>query len=375
MTAFISKIKTLWKDKRSLCMYVLFGIVSLITFTSMFIWVLVGGDTSGIIISDAILVKGEGVRQEYLMDETFDATGISLNIGSSDAPNIIDVSNCQMSYDFTSAGKKRVSVTYQETASQHYVAYLDVTVLFVRRLTVITPPTSITVNPDGTFTTDEDFTIHAELSSLPTDTETFVPVQGKQNTVVLKPNTYKAIASENIALDGYYSAQIICGSVRHSFNFYNKANKTFLVDSEKSVVPFANDDQNSNSTLTLVVTNAPDTYQYDCVGESNGYYVYTDSQGESKVTPFNYQLKETAEVFKSPTSTNLLLSEYKSGDDYKVTFSGETFTANPNLWQSAVVNGYIYSDGEYKLVIESDARVLSLTPTEAGATETLTLYI
>jgi hypothetical protein len=289
-----------------------------------------------------------------------------------------------VSADFSGAGNKRVSVTYQVNANLSYVGYLDVKVYFVRGLKVVEQPTSITVNADGSFVADDGFEIHAELSGMPSDTATFVPVTNEQNVVKLTSDLYTTSTVASVNIDGYYMASIYCGNVSYGFNFYNVANKTFLVESEKNVVFFENSDQNSNSKLQLIVTNQSETYSHDSKGSTDGYYVYTDGAGESKISDFKYTLSETAEQFNSTTGVNSLSSETKDGfGNYAVTYNGENFSVASNLRQSAVVNGIIYNeinkdgnkDGQFNLVIDSDARRLSLTNLTDGATETLTLYV
>lgn len=374
--SIFAKIKNLFSTRFSTCMYAIFGAVSLIVFSSLFIWAMQGVSATESSILSATVITDGSVRKEYLVGETFNADGLSLNIGTDEKPDIINVEDCTVSADFSGAGNKRVSVTYQVNANLSYVGYLDVKVYFVRGLKVVEQPTSITVNADGSFVADDGFEIHAELSGMPSDTVTFVPVTNELNFVKLTPNLYTTSTVASVNIDGYYMASIYCGNVSYGFNFYNVANKTFLVESEKNVVFFESSDQNSNSLLQLIVTKQSETYAHDSVGSTNGYYVYTDGIGESKVSDFKYTLTETNEQFNSTTGVNALSNESKDGSgNYKVTYNGENFTVASNLWQSAVVNGIIYKDGQFNLVIDSDARCLSLTNLTQGVTETLTLYV
>ncbi len=371
--SILLKVKDLFSKHLRACLYVIFGGVSLIVFASLLVWAFLGGDTLGITILNATVNSVEGTKNEYLLGEKFNADGLSLNIGSEQNPEIIDISKCSVSADFSSAGNKRVAVSYQADSSTIYTGYFDVRVYFVRRISIVSNPQSILVGEDGTFTTDESFVIHAELDSLPNNTNVYERVEGKQNTVVLSSEMYQTSAQQK-GVEGYYEAGIFCGNISYDFNFYNNADKTFMVQSEKSIVSYTNDDQTATDTLVLVVTDTAESYKHDCVGSSKGHYIYTDENGVDTITDFNYQLTETQEIFKS-TVQNGLTAENKTASGYFVTFNGSNFTATPTLWQSAVVNGSIYKDGDYNFVVDSEARILDFTNQNAQGKETLTLYV
>lgn len=366
--------------------YIVFAVATAIIFCSFIIWSALGAKEGIVTIYDApLVIKQEmelvdgvtvykTVQTEYLVGQQFNPDCISLNIGSEDKPDLIPASECVIDADFSSGGNKRVMITYSPDENTSYRGYLNVSVYFVRGLEVVTQPTSVTVAEDGSFYCDDDFRILAHLNTMPSDTDKFRPAG--DNTVVLTPNMYTALAVESKRVDNYYTGSIYCGNLTYSFNFVNAAGRTFLVNSERNVVAFENANDNSNATLSLVVTDAPDTYQHESVGNTVGYYIYTNANGQTSVHNFAYELTETQEKFSSEE-----FIEAHANDMYSAVYDGNTFTAAANVFQSAVVNGIILSDGPYLFVVESADRTLEFNriagwqPKDGEQMPTLKLYV
>lgn len=346
--------------------YLVYLAITLAGAIGLSVWSAMGKSSDEMEVLDATVVASEEVQREYLVDQALNTKGLSLNIGTQEEPEIIPVEDCIVTADFTSAGNKKVTLTYQENNYTSYVGTYTVRVYFVQSLEVLNKPEKVTVAEDGSFTTDENFRILAKLDGEP---KTSVFTLGEEeNTVVLSASDYRTSAVEE-ELDGdvtghYYAASVSAGRLSYHFNFYNDADRTFLVASKKSVVAY---DSVGDEKLTLVVTSAPDTYQHTCTGSSKGYYVHTKGEAQT-VTDFAFSLTEREEQFQSS------VSETRTESGYTATFGATTFTADPVLWQSAVVNGNIYTTaGGYKLVADSNDRVLTKT-TEDGK-YTLSLYV
>lgn len=365
--------------------YIVFAALTVVIFSALIIWSAMGVKEGVVTIYEVPLVVSEEtetvdgetvvktVQTEYLVGQKFNPDCISLNIGTDSKPELIAASDCEIDADFSSGGNKRVTITYSPDAYTSYKGYLSVSVYFVRGLEVVTMPKSVNVADDGTFTCDDGFKILAHLNTMPYDTDKFVPAG--ENAVVLTPAMYTALTVKSKQIDCYYTGSIYCGNLTYSFNFYNAAGRTFIVNSERNVVDYENTGDGSAS-LTLIVTDAPDTYQHESVGTTVGSYIYTNESGQTSVHDFDYELTETEEIFSSEG-----FAEAHTDEAYTATYDGNTFTVAANLFQSAVVNGIILQDGQYLLVVESADRTLEFTrvtdsvPQEGEAVPTLKVYV
>jgi len=359
-------VKLLWKNHKSTCIYSIFVVVSAIVFSILIVWSCFGNSSMDVVVIDATVVASDVAQGEYLVGQKFNGEGLSLDVGS----EVVSIKDCEVQYDFSSAGNKQVKLIYSPNAQTSYVGVHDVKVYFVRSLTPLSRPSEVEVNDDGSFTTDDGFKLKAQLNALPKDETRFERVQGEENTIFLTPESYTTKTVASVSIKGYYDAALYCGNLTYNFSFYNAAGRTFIVESEKSVVEYENQNADSKNKMALVVTDVDKNYAQTCTGESGGYYVYTKENGEQTVLDFSFELTQTQEQFKS----SQVESESHIGDKYSVVYGQETFTCPADLWQGAVVNGKIYSEGERKLVASSDNRVLALT-NSSGGTETLTLYV
>lgn len=337
--------------------YSVCGVVTLVGSISLLSWTIQGEAGVNVKVIEKNVVLDEGAQVEYLVGQEFINEGVYLNIGSEDNPKLIPASECEIEKDFSSSGKRAVTLSYAAGGSVNYQGILDVEVYFVRGLTVNQRPTIVMVDEENkTFSTDDSFDISAELATKP-KTSAFEVEEREDSKVMVKltPDMYSTSIVESTSIDNYYNANLYCGDLTYNFSFYNDASKTFFVVSEKDVVIFENSDENDSSKLTLVVTDRDTSYQIDCIGQTQGYYVY-ENNGQKQVIDFDYELKEKEEVFKS----NEVEESKDENGVYEVTIGNTKFTSLANLWQSAVVNGLIYTDGGYKLVVGSDSRILNL---------------
>lgn len=372
-----TETKKLKNKNLSAIVYAVFGVITLAIFLPLFVWSFFGRESTDVEILEAEVLLAENVRREYLVGETFSTEGISLNVGTRENPQIVQVSECEVDADLSAAGNRKVTLTYAPNQYTNYVGSYNIKVYFVRNLYAAMQPETVTVNADGTFSTDEGFELCAELDSVPGPSSGFERVSGagKESVIRLTPSLYSTKAVESVSVEGYYAASVFCGNLTYSFNFFHSATRTFLVQSEKNVVIYENMDTSSSASLKLIVTQTSESYQSDCTGESAGYYVYTAEDGAESIYDFRYELTEAEELFKSPVSAGGIANENKENERYSVRCCGDSFTVRTDLWESAVVNGVVYTDGEYKLVVDSEARILELTNCGEAGKETLTLYI
>ncbi len=347
--------------------YALFGLCTLALFLGLIIWSAMGVSATAEIVHEAEVLFAEdaAVQREYLVGQEINRDGLSLQVGK----KAVEGSECNITVDSSSAGKKRATVSYYVSEYERYEGTFDVTYYYVRNVEIVTRPQSFLRGEDGTVTADETFELHAELNALPEDTARFSPVDGEENTIVADPALYSITASAPTdAPEGYYTADLTCGNFVLGFNYYDVAERSLLVDSADSIVSFENR-SGTESALLLVVTDAPDSYQKNCTGTTKGSYIYTSADGEQTVSDFTYTLANR-EQFASAGVT-----EKYDGDAFTVRRGTETFAADVTKFQFAVVHGIVCQDGDYSLVVDSPDRILRFQNNTRGSIATLTLYV
>ncbi len=377
--------------KKNLRDVVIFGtaaVVSVVLVAVLLAWTVQGDREREVQVRAATLVA-DSLQTEYLVRQEFSAAGASLDIGG----ELIPIEQCGINADLSSAGKKTVEITYRKNDFVSYVAYVDISVLFVRSVEVESYPSSATVE-DGKFAADDGLGMYATLSQLP-QSDRFGTAEATEHgyKIRLDDGLYTTTCVRDTALDAYYTVSFFCGDVSTGFSFYNAAGKSYIVSSPKDIVKF-DADENDGGALTLIVTDRAKSYQYDCNGSTSGYYVHRAADGTETELSFDYALTDVK------TASGATETEERFGSDgvaesfadgkYTVTVGGAAYTAPAALFQSAVVNGTIIDDGGYKLVVGSDKRILPFeympktpdTPEATGAadtadtaTPTLTLYV
>lgn len=335
--------------------YIIAGAVTLIAGIILLVWCITGDMPRQLVINRAYLVGAESVRTEYIVGQSFDASGLSLNIGDEDDPEIIPIEDCTVVADFSSAGKRTVSVTYAPDEYTNYTATLTADVIGVRALDIMNYPLTVTVDGDSA-TPDESFEMYAYLTSAPASS---VFGEAEQTELGWKVRATSDMTSYSLtgsgSLDGYYTLTYYCGNASDGFSFYNAAGRSFIVSGTNDIVTFenANDD---GASLSLVITERSENYKLGEAGSTAGYYVCTSAGGEQTLLDFDYSLTYTEELLSSSADG---LTEAHDGGEYRVTYGGSSFTVDGNTFQSAVVGGMIKEDSGFLVVVDSDERVLT----------------
>ncbi len=348
--------------------YLAFAIVTFIGSVALLIWSILGEIDFPIEVKKATLQFEGDIRREYLVGQDFESDGLKLNIGTDKSPKLIEMDKCSITADFSQAGEKTVEVSYMATEHLNYVATLPVNVLFVRSLQVETYPSLVTVE-GGNASFSDDFKAYAVLSQKP-QTDAFGEVQTTADggyRIALTKNDYEVATKTDPTLTGYYSVDILCGSVSYPFNVYNAAGKSFVVDSLRNIVTYTAENAEEGATLSLIVTDKSASYQETCTGVTSGYYVYQKGS-EQMLLPFGYELKDKEEVLKSQLQTTGLV-ESATSDKYVVSYDNNTFNVDAFIFQNAVVGGMIVEDSGYKLVVNSTERILSFDYDPADPTD------
>ncbi len=380
--------------------YIAFAAITLIAGISLLAWTLSGEIERAVVTKQATIMVEGTWQEEYLVGQTFKTQGLSLNIGSEKKPRIISIDDCTISADFSSAGEESVEISYKADEYTVYAATKSVNVLPVRGLYIENYSDYITLEGEKIIPS-ENFEGYAVLGKEP-QTNAFGEVERVNEgwKIRLREDTYSSSCKQNASLPNFYTATIYCGSLSHSFNFFNAAEQSFVVGSINDIVTYKNDDENSQAKMQLVVTDRDSGYQEDCTGETKGYYIYQNAEGEQSTLPFRYSLEEKAENLLSETQTAGLTESSATVEEelyYAVSYAEESFSVSAEIFQSAVVGGRIYEDHGYKLVVNAKERILHFdyTPVNtadpkdplyvAGSTEeteqeegtipTLTLYV
>lgn len=365
------------KSHLSTIIYILCGFATIIASTSLVIWSKNGDKALDVNIISKEVVTNENTQREYLVGQKVNTDNLFLNIGNDRKENLIPASECKIESDFTSAGNKQITLSYEPNSYTSYQGKLDVKVHFVRNIIVKSHPKSINVDKENkTFSSTDLFDISAELATRPTTSDFEIDDSIDDKIAVkLKPEMYTTSVIESTTIEGFYSASLYLGNLTYSFNFYNNAGSTFYVSSEKDIVQFENVNTSSNSKLILVVTSRDSSYQFDCIGLTSGSYIYQNEKGEKEILDFSYELKEKEECFNSSK-----IEEIKDDSNslYIAKYDNNEFKVQSNLWQSAVVNGLIYNDGGFNLVANSDSRILHMNYVSDNPSENdpeMTLYV
>lgn len=311
-----------------------FGLATVICFASLLTWAASGTAGKTLIEKEGEITLSSEVRREYLVNETLDTMGLSFYVDDEE----ISLNNCKIEYDFTSAGDKVVSVSYEED-KYIYRAYYDVEVFAVRHLDV--RDKTISLKRDGNW----DFSnlvVWAELSGAPTEFEKPDAFPDINDTVIiLNENQYTAEITET-NIPEYYNVIIRAGHAAYPFGFttgnYPQVNSTDRIYQLTNA-------SGTTETLTLFVTYSSSNFAPPTgVGQINvtGTYVFRDIYGTRTDYGFKYTLNGWDSIFDS-ASYNQGLSDYKGyeadWDAFRVEVKGLTFYAPGTSWHKAVLGG------------------------------------
>ncbi len=358
----------LGKNLPTFLAYVVFGALTLAASVTLLIWTISGEVERAVQTLPAQFVAEGEWQTEYLVGQQFNPEGISVEI---DGGKKIPAAECSVSADFTAAGKRTVELSYKLNDYTVYVAREQVTVIAVRAIYVENYSTYLTPTESG-FAPAEDFAAYAVLAGKP-QTNAFSAAEQVANGYKIRLNEgdYRTSCKPNSSLPSFYTATLYCGTLTHEFHFYNAAERSFIVSSATSVVPYQNVAGGAEA-LHLVVTERAESYQIDCTGKTAGTYIYTAADGVQTSFPFAYELKEKEEIFSSRQQTNTLVESTSTAEEgvrYEVSYGEKQFCVNADIFQNAVVGGRIYEDHGYKLVVGAKERILQLTYSPANKTD------
>lgn len=324
-------------NKKSKIIYSVFTLITVISFTSLTLWMVSDNAQENVGIQEANLVFNDKVRTEYLVNEEIDLTGIDVEINE----ELIPASDCEVKYDFTSAGDKVVTLSYVYE-NLTYEANYDVDVFMVRHIDVRNK--EITQKRDGSW----DFSkliVWAELTSFATEFRKPDSFKDIEDTVIILNENQFDVEIKESSRKGYYNATISVGLVNSSFAFITNTDDP-MVDSIDRILSFTNASGTSEK-LTLFATESTSNFApytnasgNDSV-DVNGIYVLEDAVGNKKQYRFSFFIRGWTSTFNSSSFNEGLVDYQGYGDDkdaYTVEVNGLKFYANAYEWHKAILN-------------------------------------
>ena len=310
--------------------YSVIGVSLLASFVPLAVWA--GSDASSleeVVTKKAELKLTDSVRNEYIVEEEFDPSGISFVYDGKE----ISVDGLKVNYNFASAGSTAVEFIKEEGNTQ-YRAILPVEVFRVRHFDLRNH--SVVINEDGSVDTS-NLIVWAELDrpaySFPKPAE----FPGDRQTVaILNEKQYKVDVSKT-ATPGIVDVRISCGATSTSFKHYEDSD----YDPERMIF-FTNQSSNADKLVLFVESNSNNFVfpQWETRVEASGKYEYQDSEGNKSRHEFRY-LKEAYSwdsQFISHSVDASVNDYYDSATEgYKVEINGTTFFVGPEEWHKAIL--------------------------------------
>lgn len=301
--------------------YICLFIISIAFITGMFVWA-ANTPSEDISIIDADVVLEKDARREYLVGEEISSEGISLEIDN------INVADVQLSGDTSSAGLKKVEVSYQKD-NIYYRGYFSIKVFAIRHYDVRNVPE--VYEGDNGELLYRGIEIWVELNAQPSE---FVTVGNYDTTIALPSFMYEV----SISRDETDSSEILLSinGKTQTWNYYYVVigEQMVALNSKDRILEFSNQN-GTGETLKLYVTQI-EADGNDGENGALGYYEFTAADGKVSILRFSYYINGYESHFTS-SSFGEGVTEAQVGDDYEMTFAGVTFRADVASWHKAIL--------------------------------------
>ncbi len=324
--------------------YAIFITISLGMAIGLFVWS-AKTEVMGLdVIHEATVITTESTVTEYVVGEKVITDGVTLKL---DDGRIITAENYVVDADFTTAGKKAVTLTYEENGEK-YAGKYPVDVLLIRHFDLRSYPAAM-IADNGEYNVT-GFTLWAELSGAPkTDRFSLTAEHPDWTTTVVIPNDMYTVSVDKPEDSDICTATVSVGSKKVSFK---SLSVTSAFDMGKAngvvnVMPLTNNADGGTEQLYLMITQR-ETNNSDSDG-AKGIYVLKTASGYSYYN-FSYNIDAgwtshfTSSNFNEGLTENT--PEVKEGNwVYTVEISADrnptgralSFTANGDAWRSAFV--------------------------------------
>lgn len=320
-------MKEFVKNNLKTIIYACVGVITVIMFTVLLVWASAGNASAEINIVEAVVRTEEDVRNEYLVGEQLDGTGISLKAGKKTITEVV------LTGDTSSAGLKRVEVSGKD-GNTNYRGYFNITVFAVRHCEMQNSPTDFYYDDNGVLKCD-GLEIWAELNAKPTQFET---VEGYETTILLPDTCYELNMEADEENEGAYNMKVEFGNITASYYCVSINDRIIMLNSPRRVLNLVNTD-GTEETLQLYVTQI-EASAYDGDSGAYGYYVFTDAEGNKTFLQFKYYLDGSwVSHFGSESFDEGMVDAYDSADEgYNAVYNGVNFHADKLSWHKAVLD-------------------------------------
>ncbi len=290
-------------NRRNVIIYGAVIIVTIVLAVPLLVWA--GGSTpvGELIYAPATVKLREGMRTEYLVNETISPEDYSLELEDG---TVIDGADCTVEADMTSAGLKNVQVSWQEGDTVHSGTF-PVKVFGVRHISIEEYPSQYWIDANGSpvFTGSDQLVVWAELTGEPTEFEMPADHPDWTTTVVLEPEMYSVSCTATTEGSAF---EVKCGNVSTGFALIDNGQGGIMSLPMQSMSHYVSFDNVSGGaeTLTLYIEQAErNTEDGDAEGSrARGTYVYTAADGTVTTYRFEYYLQGWSSNFLSAALNN-----------------------------------------------------------------------
>jgi hypothetical protein len=301
-------------------------IVTIALLISLLTWASKGDIKNDINIIETKVHLNQNVRQEYLVGETIDTNGISLEVEGE------QITDFNVSCDTSCAGIKKVEISYLKEGN-NYVGYYPITILGIRHYDIRSYPTGFSTDSNGK-TIPQGLEIWVELSGAPKEFET---VNGYETAIKLPMNLVETTLTPNENNSSEYSLELAIGSTKLNYYCVQLEDQLLMLNSQDRVLSFTNKD-GGKEKMTLYVTQIESNNGDGEVG-AEGYYLFEDAQGKKELLSFKYYLNGWDSKFVSSSFNQGLNDYYDSSDEgYNVSYKGIAFHSDKLSWHKAILN-------------------------------------
>lgn len=310
--------------------HVIYSAVAIITvglILSLTIWAATGATMEQLNVIEGEVLLEENVRNEYLVGQDVDSTGVTLKVGK----DVYATDELQFTVDNQSAGSKMVEVSHRD-GNNYYRGYFLVTYFAVRHLEMHKAPTGVSMDADGNVTV-QGMELWAELSGKPTS---FVQPDepGLETVIILDADNY-VLEVDAQDENGGYPVKISCGN--HSVNIYfvEVYGEMVVVENFNRIAFFTNE-KGTGESLALCISSRGGS-ENGKINVADGFFVYRDASGVVHKYQFDYYMS-SADWSSHFQSNDSAVSLTFWGDALMVNINGVTFSTPRSSWCLAILD-------------------------------------